>query len=83
MVILIKFQNNLPRDGVDFLSCEILKSGWRHYAIYLTVCLPAHPGGMESSQKLPAANKPLPCVMQVIREYILHTGLCILSFGQR
>lgn len=44
--MLINFQNNLPRDGVDFLSYEISISGsiCYYYFFFTTcMCLPAHP----------------------------------------
>lgn len=49
MVMLINFQNNLPRDGVDFLSFEISKSGSICY-YFLTMCLPAHPWDIKTQR---------------------------------
>lgn len=56
MVMLINFQNNLPRDGVDLLSFEISKSGSFFFFFFFTMCLPAHPWDIDNAQELPAGN---------------------------
>lgn len=40
MVVLINFQNNLPRDGVDFLSFELSKSGFFFFLLCVFQLIP-------------------------------------------
>lgn len=63
MVMLINFQNNLPRDGVDFLSFEISKSGFlKNSYFFLIMCLPAHPWDTDNAQELSGGNLcPMSC----------------------
>lgn len=53
--MLINFQNNLPRDGVDFLSFEISKSGSIcYYFFYYVSSCPSL--GYKNTEELPAAD---------------------------
>lgn len=51
--MLINFQNNLTRDGVDFLSFGISKSG---FFFFPSMCFPVHPWDIDNAQELPARN---------------------------